>query len=129
MTHINKSGWGFSIEDDKIRLGFCSIKGVGENVYKKVKEAKRIKNFTDFIERVSGRAVNKKAILILIAAGAFNGLETESNEELARKYMLTIRKEKDWDGSINIGTRMVIKNTDSRRNINKAIFGSELFAF
>ena len=125
---INKSGWGFSIEDDKIRLGFCSIKGVGESVYKKVKEAKRIKNFTDFIERVSGRAVNKKAVLILIAAGAFSGLETESNEELARKYMLTIRKEKDWDGSINIGTRMVIKNTDSRRNINKAIFGSELFA-
>lgn len=124
---INKSGWNFSLEDDKIRLGFCSIKGIGESVYKKIKEAQRIKSFTDFIERVSGRTVNKKAILILIAAGVFSCIESMSNEELAMKYMLNVRKEKDWDGSINIGAKQVIKTTDSRKTVYKAIFGSELY--
>ena len=125
---INKSSWEFTIEDGKIRIGFCAVKGIGESVYEKIREAGKIKNFTDFLERVAGRVVNKKAVLILISIGAFNELEENTNGDLAKKYMLNIRKEKDWDGKINIGSRVFIKNNSIKSDVYRTVLGSALYA-
>ena len=125
---INKSSWEFTIEDGKIRIGFCAVKGIGESVYEKIREAGKIKSFADFLERVAGRVVNKKAILILISIGAFNELEENKSSDLAKKYMLNIRKEKDWDGKINIGSRVFVKNNSAKNDIYRTVLGSALYA-
>ena len=125
---INKSSWEFTIEDGKIRIGFCAVKGIGEAVYEKIREAGEIISFSDFLERVAGRVVNKKAILILISVGAFNELEENTCGDLAKKYMLNIRKEKDWDGKINIGSRVFVKNNSAKNDIYRTVLGSALYA-
>ena len=125
---INNSSWEFTIENEKIRIGFCAVKGIGESVYEKIKEAGRIKSFADFLDRVSGRVVNKKAVLILISVGAFEEIEEVSSRELAKNYMLNIRKEKEWDGKINVGSKLVIKNNSNRKDIYRTVLGSALYA-
>ena len=72
---INKSSTKFTVEDGKIRFGLGSIKNVGiapiDNIIKDRKENGEFKSFTDFCERISGEAVNKKCIESLIKSGTF----------------------------------------------------------
>ena len=84
---INKSSAKFTVEginsgDDskaqigKIRFGLGSIKNVGlqpvRNIIAERDANGPFKSFTDFCERVSGEAVNKKCIESLIKAGTFS---------------------------------------------------------
>ena len=84
---INKSSAKFTVEginsgDDskaqigKIRFGLGSIKNVGlqpvNNIIAERDANGPFKSFTDFCERVSGEAVNKKCIESLIKAGTFS---------------------------------------------------------
>ena len=84
---INKSSAKFTVEginsgDDskaqigKIRFGLGSIKNVGlqpvNNIIAERDAKGPFKSFTDFCERVSGEAVNKKCIESLIKAGTFS---------------------------------------------------------
>ena len=73
---INKSYTKFAVYGNTIRFGLGSIKNVGigavELIVKERKERGEYKSFTDFCERISGEAVNKKCIESLIKAGAFD---------------------------------------------------------
>ena len=95
---INKSGFYFTIEDDKdIRFGLGAIKNVGEDVVKEiVKERDKngvYKNLDDFIYRLIDTKIGKKSIEYLIMAGTMdefgdrNALisATESIYEKAKK--------------------------------------------
>ena len=120
---INKSQWNFTVEDNKIRMGFCSIKGMGEKAYKHIKSFENIPDFNYFINNISGRSVNKKTVLLLISAGCFNS----NIKELAKNYM-DFRKEKDWDGLIKIGTDKYIDiNKTPKEIIFKYLFSSNLY--
>ena len=72
---INRSYTKFTVEDGKIRFGLGSIKNVGlqpvENIIKDREANGLFTSFTDFCERMSGEAVNKKCIESLIKAGTF----------------------------------------------------------
>lgn len=121
---INKSKWEFTIESGKIRIGYCALKGIGEAVYRKIKEAGYIKSFSDFLERAAGRTVNKKAVLLLVLSGMFDGLEDYTSGKLAEYYMKVIRKEQDWDGRVNIGLRESISFSSAKSDIYKKLLGS-----
>jgi len=73
---INKSYTKFAVYGDKIRFGMGSIKNVGTQAVDLIvaerKKKGEYKSFTDFCERISGEAVNKKCIESLIKAGAFD---------------------------------------------------------
>jgi DNA polymerase-3 subunit alpha len=60
----------------KIRFGLGAIKGVGEAASQKIiaeREANGpFKDFSDFIARVDGRAINKRVLECLIKTGAFD---------------------------------------------------------
>ena len=72
---INKSYSKFTVESGKIRFGLGSIKNVGlqpvENIIKDRNLNGPFMSFTDFCERMSGEAVNKKCVESLIKAGTF----------------------------------------------------------
>ena len=76
---INKSFLRFTVDNKDIRFGLGSIKNVGEppiEAIVKEREANgAFESFTDFCERISDEAVNKKCIESLIKAGCFDEFE------------------------------------------------------
>jgi DNA polymerase III subunit alpha len=76
---INRSGATFEVSDGTIHYALAALKGVGPQAVEQI-VAERRKNgpFTslaDFASRVSPRAINKRIIESLAAAGAFDVLE------------------------------------------------------
>lgn len=76
--NINKSYTKFAVYGNDIRFGLGSVKNVGiaavDAIVAERKKNGDYKSFTDFCERISGEAVNKKCIESLIKAGAFDEL-------------------------------------------------------
>ena len=76
---INKSFLKFTVDEGDIRFGLGSIKNVGiapvEAIIKEREQNGEYKSFTDFCERISDEAVNKKCIESLIKAGVFDEFE------------------------------------------------------
>jgi DNA polymerase III alpha subunit len=64
-VHINKSKENFHIEDGKIYFGFSNIKGIGEEVAKKIVAGQPYKDFPDFIESFGTDATVLKALISL----------------------------------------------------------------
>ena len=75
---VNEGEGGFSVSDGKIRYGLSAIKGVGRPVIEAlVKEREENGPFTsmrDFIERLTNKDLNKRAVENFIKSGAFDGL-------------------------------------------------------
>ena len=84
---INKSSTKFTVENGKIRFGLGSIKNVGivpvDNIVEERQVNGEYTSFTDFAERISGKAVNKRCIESLIKAGAFDELGKNRSTLLA----------------------------------------------
>lgn len=98
---INKSLYNFSIKSskiNKIRYGFNSIKGVGDNVAEeliKCRNKKKFKNFKNFYMRINKNIINNKIIEILISSGAFDSLNNNRPDLLYEyKNLLTGIKSK-----------------------------------
>ena len=77
--HINKSVWQFSVDESgkAIRFGLGGVKNVGQAAVELIvreREHGPYLNIFDFTQRVSGDALNKRAVESLIRAGAFDGL-------------------------------------------------------
>jgi DNA polymerase-3 subunit alpha len=75
---INRSGASFEVADGTIYYALAALKGVGPQAIELIVEARKNGAFTslvDFAARVSPRAINKRIIESLAAAGAFDTLE------------------------------------------------------
>lgn len=75
---INRSGVTFEVGDGKIFYALAALKGVGAQAVQQIIEARGDKPFTsisDFASRVNPRAVNKRVLESLAAAGAFDELD------------------------------------------------------
>ena len=71
---INKSLDGFSIEGKSILFGLSAIKNIGSSAIDSIIHARKegpFASFTDFLQRVDLRKVNKKTLESLIKVGAF----------------------------------------------------------
>ncbi|MFR1873027.1 MAG: DNA polymerase III subunit alpha, partial [Coprococcus sp.] len=75
---INKGEGRFSVDNGNIRYGLAAIKSIGKPVIEAIiAERERnglFKNLKDFIERLSGKEVNKRTIESFIKAGALDSL-------------------------------------------------------
>ena len=77
---INRSGVMFEAEGNTIHYALAALKGVGREAVKAIVAARGDKPFrdiTDFASRVNPRAINKRVLESLAAAGAFDALEGE----------------------------------------------------
>ena len=83
---INKGDSTFSVDGGGIRYGLSAIKGIGKPVIEAiVAERNQRGDFTslrDFIERMTGKDVNKKAIENFIKAGAFDELPGNRRQKM-----------------------------------------------
>ncbi len=107
---INLSDSVFDVVDGHIVFGFCGIKGMGQgaadSIVKERNENGPYKSFDDFISRAlfitdktGKRAINNKAIEVLIKTGAFDKLD-KNRATLLMNYERAIQyEEKKHEGS------------------------------
>jgi DNA polymerase-3 subunit alpha len=76
--NINRSGVTFEVGENTIYYALAALKGVGPQAVEMIVEARKKGAFTslaDFAARVNPRAINKRIIESLAAAGAFDTIE------------------------------------------------------
>jgi DNA polymerase-3 subunit alpha len=76
---VNRSGPTFEVSDGAIHYALAGLKGVGGQAVELIVEARKDGLFTslaDFAARVNPRAINKRVIESLAAAGAFDALDS-----------------------------------------------------
>lgn len=85
---INEGDSGFSVSGKSIRYSLSAIKSVGKNVIDSIVAERekngKYKSLKDFVERLSGKEVNKRTIESFIKAGAFDSFGAN------RKQMMII---------------------------------------
>ncbi len=75
---INRSGVTFDVEGNTIYYALAALKGVGRQAVEAIVTARGSRPFadlSDFASRISPRALNKRVLESLAAAGAFEALE------------------------------------------------------
>src|SRR5579863_4021974 len=75
---INRSGVEFDVEGNTIYYALAALRGVGRQAVQSVLDARGEKPFADmadFARRINPRAVNKRVLESLVAAGAFDTIE------------------------------------------------------
>jgi DNA polymerase-3 subunit alpha len=75
---VNRSGVAFDVEGSTINYALAALKGVGRQAVEAIVEARGDRPFrdlSDFVSRINPRAVNKRVLESLAAAGAFDALE------------------------------------------------------
>lgn len=75
---INRSGVLFEVQGNTIHYSLAALKGVGAQAVEAIVEARGqapFKDLADFAQRINPRAVNKRVLESLTAAGAFDELE------------------------------------------------------
>lgn len=84
---VNKSEDTFTVENNSIRFGLSAVKNVGRamiiNLVNERVNNGEFKNFSDFIERMAGRDMNKRALEGLISCGAFDSMGIKRSQLLA----------------------------------------------
>jgi DNA polymerase-3 subunit alpha len=75
---INKSDVVFTVEGNAVRYALAALKGVGENAMELLvnerKQNGEFKSLDDFVNRIDSKALNKRQVERLTAAGAFECL-------------------------------------------------------
>lgn len=122
--NINKSQWNFTIENKKIRIGFCAIKGFGEKFLNKIIELRPITNFTDLLTRSTKRFLSKQVTSALLFSGTFRTNENEIRN-LYKKY-LRENYHCEVDKTVKIGTGITIDFDSDYKSWQKEIL-SEVF--
>lgn len=83
--NINHSCWEFSVECDKIRIGFCAIKQFGIKAFAEIVSKRPFSTFEDLLSKVNKQAFNKRVVLSSIFSGALDIFG--ARPELYIKYM------------------------------------------
>ena len=75
---VNKSGRAFDVDGNTIFYSLAALKGVGAQAVEAIVAARGerpYRDLTDFASRVDAKAINKRVLESLAAAGAFDALE------------------------------------------------------
>ncbi len=87
---VNEGEMGFSVSGNNIRYGLSAIKGVGKPVIEALtaerEENGRFTGLKDFVDRLSGKEVNKRTVESFIKSGAF-GPEFGTRKQLMQVYV------------------------------------------
>ena len=76
---INHGVGNFSVDNGNIRYGLAAIKSIGRPVIESIVEERKIrgefKSLKDFLDRMTGKDINKKTVENFIKSGAFDSLK------------------------------------------------------
>lgn len=122
---VNKSSWQFTVEDGKIRVGLCAIKGFGEKAAMQIKD-KTFKDLEDLLGHVEKRSFNKKVVNIAIFSGLLDSLHPE---ESRYEYYLDYSKENKSEPldkiSISKDFKFEPKRCEAGKSTEKKFLGAD----
>lgn len=129
---INKSSFEFTLEDGKIRMGLCAIKGLGDKAIKALLTARQtlgvISGLQQFIDTVEKRSFNKNKVILSIFAGLFDSFlgQGEKRRDLYEAYCRSQNLE--VEDTISIAKDFVI-DTKSKawKSQQKQLYGAVFF--
>jgi DNA polymerase-3 subunit alpha len=97
---INRSGVAFEVDGDTIHYALAALKGVGRQAVEAIVEARGDRPFADlgdFASRINPRAVNKRVLESLAAAGAFDALEANRARVFAAVDTMLASAQREYD--------------------------------
>ncbi len=84
---INKSEDSFTVEGNGIRFGLSAVKNVGKgfirNLVDERNENGEYRSFSEFIDRLASKELNKRAVESLIRCGAFDSMGIKRSQLMA----------------------------------------------
>ncbi len=138
---INKSFVNFVPEGRKeIRFGLLAIKNVGEAIVRSIIDERlnqgAFKDFTDFLNRVQHKDLNKKSLESLIKAGVFDSLGLERKQALENsdeilRFSTLIKKSTQQNnhslfGNPSVGLSLKLKPAEPATPAEKLVWEKEL---
>ena len=127
LPDINKSEWFCTVEDNKIRLGLCTIKGLGEKAADHLIEKRQghgpFLNLQDFLDTIEKRSFNKTKVIAAIFANLFNSIEEKDSYALYQKYCTDNKIEPEDKYKLAKDCTITTKTGMSQAN-QKAIFSA-----
>jgi DNA polymerase-3 subunit alpha len=97
---VNRSGVDFEVDGNTIIYALAALKGVGKQAVEAIIAARASRVFADladFAARVNPRAVNKRVLESLAAAGAFDSFETNRARVFAAVDVVLARAQRAHD--------------------------------
>lgn len=84
---VNEGEGDFSVSGEAVRYGLSAIKSIGTAVVSSILSERNengpFRDLQDFIERMTGKDINRKAIENFIMAGAFDGFKVKRSQMMA----------------------------------------------
>jgi DNA polymerase-3 subunit alpha len=83
---VNRSAWKFTLEDGKIRYGLGAVRNVGQGTVECLIEARQagwFESLFDLARRIDAKAMNRRVLESLVAAGACDRLGEERGQLFA----------------------------------------------
>jgi len=99
---INRSSVNFEADGNTIIYALAALKGVGKQAVDAIVEARGDRKFADladFAERINPRAVNKRVLESLAAAGAFDEFEANRARVFPAMDMVLARAQRSHDAA------------------------------
>ena len=129
---INKSSYEFTLEDGKIRMGLCAVKGLGDKAVTALLKARQtlgtVEGLQQFVDTVEKKSFNKNKVILSIFAGLFDSFlgAGETRRDLYEFYC-TLSSTEPQD-EVSIAKDFVI-NTKSKawKSQQKQLYGAVFF--
>lgn len=116
---LKKSKWNFTVEGDKIRIGFCALAGFSkaalDEIYDKMPEASDEPLVKQIHDNVEKRICSKKAMIPLILSGAI-GDPVENYE-----YYCELRKEEP-QSDIKISKDLILQPYAPQAEVEEVLY-------
>lgn len=116
---LKKSKWNFTVEGDKIRIGFCALAGFSkaalDEIYNKMPEASDEPLVKQIHDNVEKRICSKKAMIPLILSGAI-GDPVENYE-----YYCELRKEEP-QSDIKISKDLILQPYAPQAEVEEVLY-------
>ncbi len=99
---VNRSAVPFEVSENTIHYALAALKGVGAQAVEMIVETRGEKPFTgigDFASRINPRAINKRVIESLAAAGAFDEFEPNRARAFAGADRILAEAQRAHDGA------------------------------
>ena len=102
---INEGRGEFSVQNRKIRYALNAIRGIGKSVVDEIVQEREkrgpFKSVQDFMERLSGKEVNKKTLENFIKAGAFDSFGYTRRQQFVHYPVLLEQVERNRKDSMS----------------------------
>jgi len=120
----NKSGWEFNVEDGKIRVGMCAVKGFGKKHAEIIENCRPLDCIDDIFENYTQADFNIGAVRIGIFSGLFDKLSNKPRTDAYVEYLENHDRDIPEDGDIKVSTGIIVNTETTEQELEQKLFGA-----